>query len=183
MEYMSKFKENAQKTIEHFREELMNIRTGRAHTGLVEDVLVDVYGSKMPIKQVANIAVTDAKSISIQPWDKGNLSQIEAALREGELSLSIVNSGDAIHVTVPDLTEERRNEYKKLAKEKSEEAKVAVRNARQAIWDETKKAKADGEISEDEMYRREEEIQREVDKAGKEIEEMLAGKEKELSEV
>ncbi len=183
MDYLEKFKEGANKSLEYLRDELANLRTGRAHTGLVDDILVDVYGSKMPLKQIANIAVTDAKSLSIQPWDKGNLSQIESTLREGELSLSVVNSGDAIHVNIPDLTEERRNEYKKLAKEKAEEAKIAIRNFRQSVWEETKKAKTDGEISEDEMYRREEEIQKEVDKFNKEIEDILSAKEKELSEV
>ncbi|MDD3480628.1 MAG: ribosome recycling factor [Patescibacteria group bacterium] len=183
MDFRQKLEEGSKKALEHLRGELANIRTGRAHTGLVEDVLVDVYGAKTPLKQVANITVTDAKSISVQPWDKGNLSQIENALRDEKLSLSVVNTGDAIHVNVPELTEERRNEYKRVAKEKAEEAKVSVRNIRQGIWDEVKKAKSDGDISEDEMYRQESEIQKIVDDVNKEIEEIYAAKEKELSEV
>lgn len=183
MDYLNKLKEGADRAIEHLKNEMTNIRTGRAHVGLVSDVLVDVYGAKTPLKQVANITVTDAKSIQIQPWDKGNNSQIEAALRDGSLSLSVVNAGDAIHVNIPDLTEERRNEYKKLAKEKSEETKVTVRNVRQQVWDEAKKAKADGDISEDEMYHRESEIQKVVDEKNKEIESILSAKEAELSEV
>lgn len=183
MDHKAKLEEGAKKALEHLRGELANIRTGRAHTGLVEDTLVDVYGSKMPLKQVANITVTDAKSLSVQPWDKGNLNQIENALRDGKLSLSVVNTGDAIHVNVPELTEERRSEYKRVAKEKTEEAKVTVRNVRQGIWDEVKKEKADGTISEDEMYRRESEIQKIVDRFNNEIDETFAQKEKELSEV
>lgn len=183
MDYLNKLKEGSDRSIEHLKNEMANIRTGRAHAGLVSDVLVDVYGVKTPLKQVANITVTDPKSIQIQAWDKGNNSQIESALRDSNLSLSVVNAGDAIHVNIPDLTEERRNEYKKLAKEKSEEAKVTVRNVRQQVWDEVKKAKADSVISEDEMYHRESEIQKVVDEKNKEIESILATKETELSEV
>lgn len=182
-EYMKKLEQSAASTLEHLNAEFTNIRTGRAHVGLVSDILVDVYGSKMPLKQVANITVSDAKSLSIQPWDKGNLVQIESALRSGEISLSVVNSGDAIHANIPDLTEERRNEYKKLAKEKSEDAKVSIRNARRDVWEETQTAKANGEISEDEMYRREQELNKFVEQKNKEIEAILAAKEKELSEV
>lgn len=182
-EYMKKLEQSAASTIEHLNVEFTNIRTGRAHVGLVSDVLVDVYGSKMPLKQIANITVTDAKSLSIQPWDKGNLVQIESALRSGEITLSVVNTGDAIHVNIPDLTEERRNEYKKLAREKSEEAKISIRNARREIWEETQTAKANGEISEDEMYRREQELNKFVEQKNKEIDAILAAKEKELSEV
>lgn len=182
-EYLVNLKDGTEKAVLHLQEELTNIRTGRAHAGLVSDVLVDVYGVKTPLKQVANIMVTDAKSIQIQPWDKGNINQIESALRDGDLSLSVVNAGDAIHVSVPDLTEERRDEYKKLAKEKAEEAKVSIRNTRQQVWDETKKSQKDGDISEDEMYLRESNIQKIVDEKNKEVEEVLAAKEKELSEV
>ncbi len=183
MDYLNNLRSSADKAIEYFKNELANIRTGRAHAGLVSDILVDVYGSRAPLKQVANITVTDPKSIQIQPWDKGNTNQIEVALRESNLSLSVVNAGDAIHVNIPELTEERRNEYKKLVKEKSEEAKVSIRNSRQQIWDETKKAKADGDISEDEMYHRESEIQKVVDEKNKEVDSILAAKEAELSEV
>lgn len=183
MDYIDKLKEGAKSAIEHLEGEFTNIRTGRAHVGLVSDVLVDVYGSKTPLKQVANITVSDAKSLTIQPWDKGNLVAIESALRAGDISLSIVNAGDAIHANVPDLTEERRNEYKKLAKEKAEEAKVSLRNSRRDVWDEVKKSKEAGEISEDDMYRREQEINKFVEDKNKEIEELYSAKEKELSEV
>lgn len=182
-DYMSKLVQGAASTLEHLQAEFTNIRTGRAHVGLVSDILIDVYGSKTPLKQVANITVSDAKSLTIQPWDKGNLVQIESALRSGDISLSIVNTGEAIHANVPDLTEERRNEYKKLAKEKAEDAKVSIRNSRREIWEETQKAKAAGEISEDDMYRREQEINKFVEENNKEIDNLLTAKDKELSEV
>jgi ribosome recycling factor len=183
MDYMQKLKDGARNTIDHLTAEYTNIRTGRAHVGLVSDILVDVYGSKTPLKQVANITVSDAKSLTIQPWDKGNLVQIESALRSGDISLSIVNTGEAVHANIPDLTEERRNEYKKLAKEKAEEAKVSVRNSRRDVWEETQTAKANNEISEDDMYRREQELNKFVEEKNKEIDALLSGKEKELSEV
>lgn len=183
MDYMSKLTEGAKSALEYLNSEFTNIRTGRAHVGLVSDVLIDVYGSKMPLKQVANITVSDAKSLTIQPWDKGTLMPIESALRSGDFSLSIVNTGDAIHANVPDLTEERRNEYKKLAKEKTEDAKVSLRNARRDVWDEAKRAKEAGEISEDDMYRREQEINKFIEDKNKELDALYAAKERELSEV
>lgn len=182
-DYFNQIEAGAKKAIEHYEEELLNIRTGRATTGLVSEVLVDVYGSKTPLKQVASITVTDPRSIAVQPWDKGNLVQIETALRDNDLSLGVVNAGDVIRVNVPELTEERRNQYVKLAKEKSEEAKIAIRNIRHDVIEKTKKAKNAGEISEDEMYRREDEVQKFVESQNKKIEEILAAKEKELKEV
>lgn len=182
-EYLSQLNEQVRKAIEFLDGELANIHTGRATTGLVSDVLVDAYGTKTPLKQVANITVTDPRSIAVQPWDKGNLVQIESALRESNLGFGVVNSGDAVRVSVPELTEERRNEYVKLAKDKTEEAKVSVRNARRDVWEAIKKAKTDGSISEDEMYRKEEEINKAVEEAGKEIDRKLSEKEKELREV
>lgn len=182
-DYMKEFEEGARKTIEYLEAELSNIHTGRATTSLVADITVDVYGSKSPVKQVANITVTDPRSLAIQPWDKGNLIQIENALRESNLGFGIVNSGDVIRVNIPELTEERRNQYVKMAKDKSEEAKIAIRNTRHDVWEKTKKAKLDGSISEDDMYRREEEINKFVESQNKKIEEIFSGKERELREV
>ncbi len=182
-DYMKDLKDGSEKTLEYLETELANIHTGRATTGLVSDVLVDVYGTKSPVKQVANITVTDSRSIAIQPWDKGNLVQIENALRDSNLGFGIVNSGDAIRVNIPDLTEDRRNEYVKLAKEKAEEAKVGIRNARHEVWEKTKKAKNEGAISEDDLYRREDEINKYVDLMNKKIEEIFNAKEIELREV
>lgn len=182
-EYLKELETSATKTIEYYEQELTNIHTGRATTGLVSDVTVDVYGSKSPIKQIANITVTDSRSLAIQPWDKGNLIQIENALRESNLGFGVVNSGDAIRINIPELTEERRNEYVKLAKDKAEEAKISIRNSRRDVWEKTQKAKAEGSISEDEMYHREEEINKFVDSQNKKIDEIFVAKEQELREV
>jgi ribosome recycling factor len=182
-DYKKELEAAASRAIEFYESELANIHTGRASTNLIADVMVDAYGSKTPLKQIANITVTDPRSMAVQPWDRGNMIGIESALRDSGLGFGVVNSGDAIRVNIPELTEERRNQYVKMAKEKGEETKVAIRNARRDVTDATKKAKTEGTISEDEMYRREEEINKFVEAKNKEIDEILAQKEKELREV
>lgn len=182
-DYLQKLEEGAKRAINFLVEELATIHTGRASVNLVSDILVMAYGSKTPLKQIANITVTDPRSLAVQPWDKGNLIQIENAIRESNLGFSVVNTGDIIRVNIPQLTEERRNEYVKLAKAKAEEAKIMLRNVRHEIWEETKKAKVNSEISEDEMYFRENEINKLVESYNKEIEKILAEKERELREV
>lgn len=182
-DFLKPMSEGVEKAIEHLKTELSNIHTGRANVSLISDVLVDAYGTKQQLKQVANITITDPRSMAVQPWDKGNSVQIESALRDSGLGFGVVNAGDVIRVSIPVLTQERRDQYAKLAKEKAEEAKITVRNARQSVWDEAKKAKASSEISEDEMYYREGEIQKLVEVKNKEIDELLAAKERELAEV
>jgi ribosome recycling factor len=182
-DYLKELRPRLEKALEHLTAELANVHTGRASTSLVEDILVDAYGTKQPIKAVANISIPEPRQILIHPWDKGNASQIESAIRESNLGLSPVNAGDVIRVNIPELTEERRKEFVKVVRNQSEEAKVAIRNARQDVVNEIKKDKTEGNISEDEMYRGENEIQKEVDKYNKKVEELLAEKEKELLEI
>ena len=161
-------------------EEMATIHTGRASASLIDGILVDVYGTKNPIKTIANISIPEPKSILIQPWDKSNTSQIEAAIRESDLKLNPVNTGENIRINLPELTEDRRKEFVKIAKEKAENARVSVRNIRGEAWNAIKKAKAGGRISEDDMYYGEEQLQKIVDKHNKDIEDLLAGKEKDL---
>ena len=182
-EFLKPLQEGAAKAIEFLKSELSNIQTGRANVNLISDVSVDAYGTKQALKQIANITVTDPRSMAVQPWDKGNTIQVESALRDAGLGIGVVNSGEVIRVTIPELTQERRDAYVKMAKEKSEDAKITIRNIRQSVWDEAKKAKAASEISEDEMYYRESEIQKFIEAKNKEIDEILAGKERELAEV
>ena len=182
-DYYKEIEEGAKKALEHYQNELASIHTGRATTSLISDIIVNAYGQKMPLKQVANITVTDPRSMAVQPWDKGNLSQVESALRDANLGLGIVNTGDNIRVNTPELTEERRNQYVKIAKEKAEEAKITIRNVRRDVTEKVKKAKTAGDISEDEMYRREGEIQKIVEDKNKEIDSIFVAKEKELKEV
>jgi ribosome recycling factor len=169
-----------QKAIAILEEELATLHTGRASASLVEDIMVDVYGTKNPIKAVASISIPEPRSILIQAWDKSNLSQIETAIRESDLKLNPINAGENIRINLPELTEDRRKEFVKIAKEKAESAKVSVRNVRGEAWNRIKKAKADGNISEDDMYYGEEQLQKVVDKYNNKIEEALSKKEKDL---
>lgn len=182
-DYLKSLNEGTKKAVEHLKSEYSSVHTGRANTNLISEIIVNAYGQKMPLKQVANITVTDSRSMAVQPWDKGNLVPIEAALREGNLSLGIVNAGDVVRVNIPELTEERRNEYVRVARGTAEEAKITVRNIRQEAMDKVKRQKNSGEISEDGMYRAEAEIQKVVESANKEIDEIFSAKEKELKEV
>jgi len=168
------------KAIEILDEELATLHTGRASVSLVDGIMVEVYGAKSPIKAIANISIPEPRSILIQPWDRQNISQIESAIRESDLKLNPVNTGENIRINLPELTEDRRKEFVKLAKEKAESARVSVRNVRGEAWNAIKKAKTDGKASEDDMYYGEEQLQKIVDKHNKEIEEILAKKEKEL---
>lgn len=172
-----------QKSIDFLESELSNIHTGRASVSLVDDILVNAYGSKQQLKQVANITIPEARQILIQPWDKSVVGQIESAIRESDMGFNPVNTGDVIRINIPELTEERRRDYVKLAKERAEEARVGIRNTRSEAWNAIKKAKGDGEIGEDDMYHGEAEIQKLVDLYNKKVEEVFNLKEKELLEV
>lgn len=169
-----------QKALSILEEEMATIHTGRASAGMVEDIMVDVYGSKNPLKSVASISIPEPRSILIQAWDKSNLSQIETAIRESDLKVNPVNTGENIRINLPELTEERRKDFARIAKEKAENARVSIRNIRGESWNKIKKAKTDGDISEDDMYYGEEQLQKVVDKYNKQIDEILANKEKDL---
>ena len=181
--YVKELAPKLDKSVEFLEDELHIIHTGRASVSLVDELLVDVYGAKQPIKAIANITIPEARQILIQPWDKGVVSQIEAAVRDSSLGFNPINTGDVIRINLPELTEERRREFVKLAKEKTEEARVGIRTARGEVWNAIKKAKTDGDISEDDMYRGEAEIQKLVDSYNLKVESILSAKEKELLEV
>lgn len=168
------------KAVEFLELELSNIHTGRASVNLIDSIVVEAYGTKQAIKQIASITIPEARQILIQPWDRAVVNQIETAIRESNLGFSPVNTGDTIRVTIPELTEERRKEFIRVAKEKTEEARVSIRNARAEAWNTIKKTKNDGDISEDEMYRGEHRIQEEVDEYNKQVENLFSEKEKEL---
>jgi ribosome recycling factor len=182
-QYLKELTPKAEKAVEFLESELSAIHTGRASTSLVDTILVDAYGGKQEIRQIANITVPEARQILIQPWDRMLTASIEKAIRESDLGFNPVNAGDVIRINIPELTQERRQEFAKVAKEKAEDAKVAIRNARQDTINQIKKAKTDGEIGEDEMYRGEGEVQKIVEKYNKQIEEILGAKEKELLEI
>ncbi len=171
------------KTIESFKVELQKIRTGRAHPGILDQVHVDYYGSMVPISQVANVTLLDARTISVQPWEKGMGAKIEKAIRESDLGLNPSAQGDLLRVPMPALTEERRRDLTKVVRHAGEEARIASRNVRRDANEHLKKLLKDKEISEDDERRAQEQIQRLTDGTIAEIDKLVAGKEAEIMAV
>jgi ribosome recycling factor len=170
-------------TIAAFKSTLAKIRTGRANPGILDTVHVDYYGSTVPISQVANVTLLDARTISVQPWEKGMGAKIEKAIRESDLGLNPASMGDLIRVPMPPMSEERRKEMTKLVRHEGESAKVAVRNLRRDANDAVKKLVKDKLASEDEQKRSEAEIQKLTDRHIGEIDQLVAGKEQEIMAV
>lgn len=168
------------KSVEAFKHELSKIRTGRAHTGLLDQVHVDYYGSMVPISQVANVTLLDARTISVQPWEKGMGAKIEKAIRESDLGLNPAAQGDLIRVPMPPLTEERRKDLTKVVRSAGEDAKVAVRNLRRDANEHAKKMLKDKLITEDDERRSLDEVQKLTDKIIAEIDKLVQGKEAEI---
>lgn len=171
------------KSVEAFKNELHKIRTGRAHPGLLDQVHVDYYGSSVPISQVANVTLLDARTISVQPWEKGMGQKIEKAIRESDLGLNPSSQGDLIRVPMPALTEERRKELTKVVRHAGEEARVAVRSVRRDANDHLKKLLKDKLVPEDEERRAQDEVQRLTDRTIAEIDRLVQGKEAEVMAV
>lgn len=172
-----------QKTIEAFKADLAKIRTGRAHAGLLDHVQVEYYGSPVPISQVANIGLADARTISVQPWEKKMVGAVEKAIRDADLGLNPSTMGEVIRVPMPPLTEERRRELTKVVKSEGESAKVAVRNLRRDANEQFKKLVKDKSISEDDERRGTDEVQKLTDKFVAEIDKLVAEKDKEIMTV
>lgn len=172
-----------QKSVEAYKHDLTKIRTGRAHTGLLDQVHVDYYGSMVPISQVANVTLLDARTISVQPWEKGMGPKIEKAIRESDLGLNPSSQGDLLRVPMPPLTEERRKELTKVVRHAGEEAKVAVRNLRRDANEQAKKLLKDKQITEDEERRSQEDVQKLTDRTIADIDKLVAAKEAEIMAV
>ena len=171
------------KSIEAFKGDLHKIRTGRAHPGLLDQVQVDYYGQLLPISQVANVTLLDARTISVQPWEKGMAAKIERAIRESELGLNPSSQGELLRVPMPALTEERRKELTKVVRHAGEEAKIAVRSVRREGNEHLKKLLKDKVASEDEERRAQDEVQRLTDRTIAEIDRLVQGKEAEVMAV
>jgi ribosome recycling factor len=172
-----------EKAIEHFTGELSQLRTGRASSALVENLLVDYYGAKSPLKQVASISIPEPRMIVISPWDKGSLVNIEAAIRESQLNLNPMNDGQVVRITIPALNEERRKELVKVLNQKTEDAKISMRRIREEIWDEIQELEKSGKIREDDKFIGKDKLQEAVDSYNKMIEEVREKKEKEIMTV
>jgi len=172
-----------QKTLEHFRAELMSVRTGRASLHLLDGVKVDYYGTATPLNQVATLTVADARLITVKPWEKSFIPTIEKAIRDANLGLNPMSDKDLVRVPVPALTEERRREIVKQVKSKGEDQKVAVRNERRDAKELVEQAEKDGEIAADVAKKTLEKVQKETDEGVKRIDEMVAAKEKEVMQI
>ena len=177
---IDKKKGDFEKAIEHYKEELGQLRTGRANVSLVDSLSVEYYGSKSPLKQVASISTPEPRTIVIAPWDKDCLVNIEKAVRESQLNLNPMNDGQVIRINIPPLTEERRKELVKVLNQKSEEARVSVRKTREAIWEEIQTLEESGKIGEDDKFSGKDRLQKVVDEYNSRIEEIREKKEGEI---
>src|SRR5688572_22377715 len=175
--------EKMAKSTEQLKHDLSKVRTGRAHAGLVDHLKVDYYGTDTPIPQVANVTLSDARTIQIQPWDKKMVHAVEKAIRDSDLGVNPATSGDVIRIPMPALTEERRKELAKLVHREGEDAKVAVRNIRRDAIQHLKDLLKNGEIGEDLEKRAQDEVQKMTDKATADIDRLVAEKEKDLMAV
>lgn len=172
-----------QKSLDALKNDLGKIRTGRAHTGILDHVQVDYYGSPVPINQVANVTLIDSRTIGVQPWEKPMVGKIEKAIRDSDLGLNPSNMGEIIRVPMPALTEERRRDLIKVVKTEGEGAKVAIRNLRRDANNTLKEALKKKEIPEDDERRTQDEIQKLTDRYVVEVDKLLADKEKDLMAV
>lgn len=182
-EIIEKKRPEIEKSLEHFKEELNQVRTGRASTALVENLLVDYYGAKSPLKQVASITVPEPRSITIAPWDKDSLVNIEKAIRESQLNLNPNNDGQVIRINIPALTEDRRKELIKVLNQKAENARIALRKQREEAWEEIQKMEKEGKIGEDDKFAGKDKLQELIDGYNTKIEEIRAKKEQDVMTV
>lgn len=175
--------ERMKKSLAALKDEFAGLRTGRATTSLLDPIMVDAYGSKMPMNQVATVSVPEPRMLSVQVWDKGMTQAVEKAIRESSLGLNPMAEGTIIRVALPELNEERRRELTKVAHQYAENAKVAIRHIRRDGMDALKKAEKDGDIGKDEMHQQSDEVQKLTDNAVAEVDKMLATKEADIMQV
>jgi ribosome recycling factor len=171
------------KSVESSRGELATVRTGRASPHLLDRIVVDYYGAQTPLKQLANVAATDARLLTVTPFDKSAIGAIEKAIQESDVGLSPSNDGSVVRLQVPEMTEERRREMVKVVHGVAEEGRVAIRNVRRDIMQDLRELKKEGEAGEDDERRAEAALQKETDGAIAEIDDLLKGKEEEILEV
>ncbi|MCM1567521.1 MAG: ribosome recycling factor [Dehalobacter sp.] len=182
-EFLNDAEEKMHKTEEVLKKDLASVRAGRANPAVLDKVSVDYYGTPTPINQLANVSVPDPRMITIQPWDKSSIKDIEKAILKSDLGLMPSNDGMVIRLNIPQLTAERRAEIVKTVKKKAEDAKVAVRNIRRELIDDIKQLEKDKTVSEDDSKKGQEKAQKLTDKIVKDIDEILDKKEKEIMEV
>jgi ribosome recycling factor len=182
-EFLADAKQRMQKSVEATRNELATVRTGRASPHLLDRLSVDYYGAQTPLKQLAQVAATDARMLTVTPYDKSSISAIEKAVMESDLGLTPSNDGNVIRLQIPELTEERRKELVKVVHGVAEQGRVAVRNIRRDVMHDLRELKKEGEAGSDEEHHGETELQKHTDAAIGEIDSLLKGKEEEILEV
>ena len=182
-ELLSDAKDRMGKSVDSTRGELASVRTGRASPHLLDRISVDYYGARTPLKQLANIAASDARLLTVTPYDKGSISMIEKAIGESDVGLTPNNDGNVIRLQIPDLTEERRKEMVKVVHGVGEEGKIAIRNVRRDVIQDLRELKKEGDAGEDDERRAEADLQKMTDECTGEIDSLLKGKEEEILEV
>jgi ribosome recycling factor len=182
-ELLEDAEDRMRKSVESSRGELATVRTGRASPHLLDRITVDYYGSQTPLKQLANVATSDARMLTVTPFDKGSIGEIEKAIQESDVGLTPSNDGNVIRLQIPELTEERRREMVKVVHGVAEEGRIAVRNIRRDTMSDLRELKKEGEAGEDDERRAETALQKQTDEAIAEIDEALKGKEEEILEV
>lgn len=180
MDFIAPHKEQFIKTLEHLRSEISSLRTGRATPALVEDIPVEAYETKQPLKAVAAISVADAKTLTVDPWDKSLLQAVESAIRNSDLGINPVNDGKLIRLPLPELTQERRNELVKVLHQKLEQARIAIRKIRETVRDDIDKALKNKDIGEDEKFKAQESLEQTVKDYNEKIKVIGEEKEKEV---
>jgi ribosome recycling factor len=181
-EILSESRRSMKNTVSALQKEFTRIRTGRASTALLDGIKVACYDTQMPLEQVATLSVPESRLITIQPWDQSIIGEIEKGILKSELGLTPMNDGKVIRISIPPLTEERRKELAKLARKMAEESKIGVRNHRREANEMLKDLKKEKEISEDDLYKLQDEVQKITDEFIKKIDELTAEKEKEIME-
>ncbi|MBD3611885.1 MAG: ribosome recycling factor [Hydrogenovibrio crunogenus] len=171
------------KSVENLESNFAKIRTGRAHPSILDAVKVDYYGSEVPVSQVANVNVEDARTLTVQPWEQSMVSVVEKAIMTSDIGVNPVTTGNVMRIPMPPLTEERRKEFIKLAKSEAEQTKVAIRNIRRDANADFKNLNKDKEITDDELRQAEEQIQKATDEHVSQVDQMLAKKEESLMEI
>jgi ribosome recycling factor len=182
-ELLADAKERMAKSVDSSRGELTTLRTGRASPHLLDRITVEYYGNPTPLKQLANVSASDARLLTVTPFDKSGLGAIEKAIQESDVGLTPSNDGNVIRLQIPEMTEERRREMVKVVHGVAEEGRVAIRNVRRDVMSDLRELKKEGEVGEDEERRAEETLQKRTDEAVAEIDALLKGKEEEILEV
>ena len=182
-ELLDDAEDRMKKSVEAYRHELATVRTGRASPHLLDRVIVDYYGTETPLRQLSQVAATDARLLTLTPYDKNSIKVIEKAIMESDLGLTPNNDGNVIRLQIPELNEERRRDLVKVVHNVAEEGRVAVRNIRRDVMHDLRELKKEGEIGEDDERRAEADLQKHTDGAITEIEDLLKGKEEEILEV